>query len=142
MLSLIEAAGGTARYRELVVVIREVDRAAVAHVAGDGIAFHLGLRWFRSGSTPESAVELIRSLRAFGRPVIVTYGVDAIVHAAAVRQAAVADAVVGGLSFSQWAAIFEKSRVVVTVDTGATHVASATRRPTVVLFEHRYFNLS
>jgi ADP-heptose:LPS heptosyltransferase len=142
VLSLIEAAGGTARYRELVVVIREVDRAAVAHVAGDGIAFHLGLRWFRSGSTPESAVELIRSLRAFGLPVIVTYGVDAIEHAAAVRQAAVADAVVGGLSFSQWAAIFEKSRVVVTVDTGATHVASATRRPTVVLFEHRYFNLS
>jgi ADP-heptose:LPS heptosyltransferase len=32
--------------------------------------------------------------------------------------------------------------VVVTVDTGATHVASATRRPTVVAFEHRYFRLN
>jgi ADP-heptose:LPS heptosyltransferase len=31
---------------------------------------------------------------------------------------------------------------VVTVDTGATHVASAVRRPTVVLFEHRYFRLN
>ena len=29
-----------------------------------------------------------------------------------------------------------------TVDTGATHVASAVRRPTVVLFEHRYFRLN
>jgi ADP-heptose:LPS heptosyltransferase len=31
---------------------------------------------------------------------------------------------------------------VVTVDTGATHVASAVRRPTVVAFEHRYFRLN
>lgn len=142
VLELVTAAGGTESYRDLVVVVRDVDRAAVAHVAGDGIAFHLGLRWFKNGSTAESAIELIGSLRAFGLPVIVTYGVDAIEHAAAVRQAGVADAVVGGLSFSQWAAVFEKSRVVVTVDTGATHVASAMRRPTVVLFEHRYFNLS
>jgi ADP-heptose:LPS heptosyltransferase len=59
-----------------------------------------------------------------------------------VRAAGAADAVIGELAFSQWAAVFEKSRLVVTVDTGATHVASATRRPTVVLFEHRYFPLS
>ncbi len=32
--------------------------------------------------------------------------------------------------------------MVVTVDTGATHVASAMRRPTVVAFEHRYFRLN
>ena len=31
---------------------------------------------------------------------------------------------------------------VVTVDTGATHVASAMRRPTLVAFEHRYFRLN
>jgi ADP-heptose:LPS heptosyltransferase len=30
----------------------------------------------------------------------------------------------------------------VTVDTGATHVASAVHRPTVVAFEHRYFRLN
>ena len=50
--------------------------------------------------------------------------------------------VVGNLRFSAWAAVYEKSAAVITVDTGATHVASATRRPTVVVFEHRHFNLN
>jgi len=40
------------------------------------------------------------------------------------------------------AAVFERAGCVVTVDTGATHVASAVRRPTVVAFEHRYFRLN
>ena len=38
--------------------------------------------------------------------------------------------------------MLEKSAAVVSVDTGATHVASAVRRPSVVMFEHRYFRLS
>ena len=38
--------------------------------------------------------------------------------------------------------MLERGRVVVTVDTGATHVASAVGRPTVVAFEHRYFSLN
>ena len=29
-----------------------------------------------------------------------------------------------------------------TIDTGATHVASAVRAPTVVLFEHKWFRLA
>ena len=47
-----------------------------------------------------------------------------------------------GLPFHEWAAVFERARVVVTVDTGATHVASAVGRPTLVAFEHRYFRLN
>ncbi len=47
-----------------------------------------------------------------------------------------------GLPFHQWVAVLERARVVVTVDTGATHVASAVRRPTLVAFEHRYFRLN
>jgi len=142
ILDLVRLAGGTELSPDLVVPIDDVDRRAVAHVPGGGIAFHLGARWFSEGSTLASTLELIGSLRAFGLPVVVTYGIDALEQAAAVRAAGVADHVVGGLSFSQWAAVFEKNRIVVTVDTGATHVASATRRPTVVLFEHRYFHLS
>jgi ADP-heptose:LPS heptosyltransferase len=142
LLDLVAFAGGRARVPDLVVPIDDVDRNAVAHVPAGGIAFHLGPRWFREGSTLAGTIALIGELRRFGIPIVVTYGVDALEGAAAVRAAGVADAVVGGLSFAQWAATFEKSRMVVTVDTGATHVASATRRPTVVLFEHRHFNLS
>jgi ADP-heptose:LPS heptosyltransferase len=142
LLALVERAGAHELVRELVLPIDDVDRNAVAHVPAGGITFHLAPRWFKEGCTLASTVGLIGELRRFGLPVVVTYGVDAIEEAGAIRAAGVADAVAGGLSFSQWAAAFEKSRVVVTVDTGATHVASATRRPTVVLFEHRYFHLN
>ncbi len=139
---LVSLAGGTRLRDELIVPIDEADRTAVARVPANAIAFHLAPRWFRDGSTFENVVELVRRLRAFGLAIVVTHGNDVAAEAEALRATGVADAVVGGLSFAQWAAVFEKSRLVVTVDTGATHVASATRRPTVVLFEHRYFNLS
>jgi len=142
VLDLVRLAGGTAVVRDLVVPVDATDRDAVSEVPPGGITIHLGRRWFSTGSTLASTIELLNDLRRFGLPVIATHGTDAPAEVEAVRAAGVADAVVGGLSFTQWAAVFEKSRVVVTVDTGATHVASAMRRPTVVLFEHRYFNLS
>jgi ADP-heptose:LPS heptosyltransferase len=142
VLELVTLGGGTTLARDLVLSVGDDDRRAVERIPGGGIAFHLGARWFRDGSTLENTVETIRALRRFGMPIVATYGEDAGAFAEHVRAAAVADVVVGDLPFRQWAAIFEKSRLVVTVDTGATHVASAVRRPTVVLFEHRYFNLS
>ena len=142
VLELVTLAGGTTLARDLVLPILESDRRAVDHIPSGGIAFHLGARWFRDGSTLENTIETIRALRAYGVPIVATYGDDAVDYARSIRDAGVADLVVGDLAFRQWAAIFEKSRLVVTVDTGATHVASATRRPTVVLFEHRYFHLS
>ncbi len=142
VLQLVTLAGGSALAHDLVVPIDDADRAAVAHVPAGGIAFHLGARWFREGWTLESTLQTMRELRAFGFPIVATYGDDAREWIDEVRRANVADVVIGGVAFAQWAAIFEKSRMVVTVDTGATHVASAVRRPTVVLFEHRFFNLS
>ena len=142
MLELVRLAGGRELRRDLVVPIDASDRRAVAAVPGGGIAFHLAARWFREGSSFASAMLLVRALREFGLPIVVTYGPDARAEAARCDAEGIADAVVGELTFSQWAAVFEKSRLVLTVDTGATHVASATRRPTVVLFEHRYFHLS
>jgi ADP-heptose:LPS heptosyltransferase len=142
VLSLVTLAGGSRLEHDLVVPIRDADRARVAELPAGGIAFQLAPRWLRGGSTFDSALELMRMLRRLGRPLIATYGDESAAFAEAVRRAGAADFVVGGLPFSAWAATFEKSAVVVTVDTGATHVASATRRPTVVLFEHRYFNLS
>ena len=142
ILELVTLAGGGELVRDLVVPIVEIDRHAVDYVPGGGIALHLGRRWFENGSSFESTVALLAELRRFGLPVVVTHGVDVIEEARRLSAAGQADAIVGGLSFQQWAAVFEKSRIVVTVDTSATHLASALRRPTVVLFEHRYFHLS
>ncbi len=142
VLSLVERAGGRTLVHDLVIAIDENDRAAVANFPAGAIAVHLGHRWATTGSTAGSVVELLRSLRRFGLPVIATYSDDGAELADVVREAGVADAVTGNLPFAAWAALFEKSAVVVTVDTAATHVASAMRRPIVVLFEHRYFRLS
>ena len=142
VLDLVTLAGGKTLVRDLVVPIAGEDRAAVASIPAGAIAFQLGARWLREGSTLASAIALLRALRVFGVPIVVTHGDDAREGARIVRAAGVADLVVGDLTFAQWAAAFEKSRLVLTVDTGATHVASAVRRPTVVLFEHRFFHLS
>jgi len=142
VLDLVTLAGGRTLVRELVVPVDEADRRAVQNVPAGGIAFQLGARWLRDGSTRASTFALVARLREFGLPIVVTYGDDGREAAAALRRAGGADYLAGDLTFAQWAAAFEKSRLVVTVDTGATHVASAMRRPTVVLFEHRFFHLS
>jgi ADP-heptose:LPS heptosyltransferase len=143
VLDLVTLAGGHVLVENLVIPVDDVDRHAVDYVPPGGIAFHLGRRWFEHGSNFESTLALIAALRErFDIPLVVTYGIDVIEEARRVSAARVADAVVGGISFRQWAAAFEKSRIVVTVDTSATHLASAMHRPTVVVFEHRYFHLS
>lgn len=142
VLSLVELAGGRTFSRDLVIPIRDEDRAKIAHLPAGAITVHLGHRWAATGSSIENVVEIFRELRRFGRPLVATYGDDGESIAAAVRAAGVTDELAGSLPFGAWAAAFEKSALVVTVDTAATHVASAVRRPIVVLFEHRYFRLN
>ena len=142
ILELVRRAGGSVLSRDLVVPIDDADRAAVAAVPAGALAVQLAPRWLQQGSTLASALQLFRDLRELGRPLLATYGADAREFAAQVRAAGVADVVLGELAFGAWAAAFEKSAAILTVDTGATHVASAARRPTVVLFEHQYYNLN
>lgn len=142
VLALAERAGARSVVRDLRIVVDERDRALVAGLPPDPIVVHLGRRWSKHGSTGESLLQLFRDLRPLGRPLVATHAEDATDLAAEVAAAGVADQVVGGLPFGAWAAAFERAACIVTIDTGATHVASAMRRPTVVLFEHAYFRLS
>ncbi|MGH7660632.1 MAG: glycosyltransferase family 9 protein [Vulcanimicrobiaceae bacterium] len=142
LLSLVERAGATKLVYDLSLPVTEEDRAQVAHLPRDGITVHIARRWMREGSTLDSLISLLRELRTLGKPLIVTHGADVSDAVPAIVAAGVADAIAGSLPFLAWAAAFERSACVLTVDTGATHVASAMRRPTVVLFEHRYFRLN
>jgi ADP-heptose:LPS heptosyltransferase len=142
VLALARAAGARTLVHDLVVPISDADRALVADLPQRAILLHIGKRWGEDGSTPESLVQLFRDLRPLGRPLIATYGADGAVLAAQIDAAGVADRVVGDLPFAAWAAALERADCVVTIDTGATHVAAAMKRPTVVLFEHRYFRLN
>jgi ADP-heptose:LPS heptosyltransferase len=142
VLALAQAAGARDVVRDLAVLVDASDRARVRDLPEHSIVVHIGKRWGEGGSTPASFVQLFRDLRTLGRPLVATYGDDGTELARLVREAGVADRVIGELPFAVWAAVFERAACVVTIDTGATHVASAMRRPTVVLFEHRYFRLN
>jgi ADP-heptose:LPS heptosyltransferase len=141
VLALAERAGATRLVYDLELPISDSDRAAVAHLPENAITVHFAQRWLQEGSTLENLIALIGELRVLGKPIVVTYG-DEMNEFVEQLKAAPIDQFAGGLSFRAWAAAFERSACVVTVDTGATHVASAVRRPTVVLFEHRYFRLN
>jgi ADP-heptose:LPS heptosyltransferase len=142
LIDLVALGGAVRRVEHLRLDVTDEDRASIAYLPQDPIVLHLGMRWFMDGSTLESTIELIRQLHRFGSPVVVTYAPECERFVHAISDARAADIVLGGLPFHRWAAVFERARIVVTVDTGATHVASAVRRPTVVAFEHRYFRLN
>jgi len=142
VLAVAEAAGATTLVRDLVLPVTEEDRAAVRDLPERPVIVQLGARWTEKGSTTESCLQVFRDLRALGRPLVATYGEDAQELAGHVERAGVADAVLGHLPFHVWAAAFERAACVVTIDTGATHVASAVGVPTVVLFEYRWFRLA
>jgi ADP-heptose:LPS heptosyltransferase len=142
VLALVPAAGGTTLVRDLVLPVTDEDRAQVADLPRGGIVVQLGKRWTERGSTAASCIELFRELRKLGRPLVATYAEDGRALAGEVSAAGVADRVLGDLPFHVWAAVFERAACVVTIDTGATHVASAVRVPTVVLFERTWFRLA
>lgn len=142
VLAVAVAAGATTVVRELVLPVTDADRAAVVELPASPIVVQLGRRWTERGSTTASFVRLLSDLRSLGRPVIAAYGDDALPLAAAVTAAGVADVVLGQLPFHVWAAVFERAACVLTIDTGATHVASAVHVPTVVLFEDKWFRLA
>lgn len=142
VLAVAAAGGATTLVRDLVLAVTEEDRAAVAMLPERPIVVQLGARWSERGSTTASCVQLFRELRELERPLIATFGDDGRALAEEIRGARVADAVLGDLDFHVWAAAFERAACIVTIDTGATHVASAVGVPAVVLFEHRWFSLA
>jgi ADP-heptose:LPS heptosyltransferase len=142
LLDLVALAGARTRVERLRLDVTDEDRASIAYLPRDPIVLHLGQRWFSQGSTLQSTLQLMNDLRALQMPLIVTYAPECERYVHAFSDSRAADVLLGGLPFHRWAAVFEHARLVVTVDTGATHVASAVRRPTVVAFEHRYFRLN
>lgn len=140
LLALVALAGATERRENLRLDIDDEDRAAVAQFAPAPIVFHLGMRWFTSGSTLASTLVLLEELRQLGIPIVLSCPAECAAYASAFEGAG--HTVARDLPFHHWVALFERARCIVTVDTGATHVASAVRRPTLVAFEHRYFRLN
>ena len=145
VLSLVALAGGTVTTDKLALRLGDDDRAfAREAVAHGSIALNLAPRWFGPNFGFDATLALVRSLASLRRDVLVTYGNDVPDAAARLRDAVLAPNVtwIGGSPLLRWAAALERCAVVVTVDTGATHVASAVGVPVVVVFEREYYRLS
>jgi len=141
LLDLVSLAGAHKRILDLRLDVTDEDRAIARTLPEAPIVLHLGRRWFSGGSTLAGTLATVASLAALA-PVVITCARDCESEAPDFERSGVVAAVLRGLPFHEWAAVLERARVVVTVDTGATHVASAVHRPTLVAFEHRYFRLN
>ncbi|MBV8117474.1 MAG: glycosyltransferase family 9 protein [Candidatus Eremiobacteraeota bacterium] len=141
LLDLVGLAGAHRRVEHLRLDITDADRIVAQTLPQDPIVVHLGQRWFRDGSTLPTALAIVKRLEKYG-PVVITCARECEDVAPAFEATGAVARLLRRLPFHEWAAVFEHARIVVTVDTGATHVASAVRRPTVVAFEHRYFRLN
>jgi ADP-heptose:LPS heptosyltransferase len=141
LLDLVGLAGAHHRIERLRLDVFEEDRAAVRGLPDGPIVLHLGMRWLQHGSTLESTLLLVERLAKVA-PLVITCARECEEIAPLFERTGHVSRLLRRLPFHQWAAVFEHARIVVTVDTGATHVASAVRRPLVVAFEHRYFWLN
>jgi ADP-heptose:LPS heptosyltransferase len=141
LLDLVGLAGAHHRVEMLRLDLRDEDRIVARELPPDPIVLHLGMRWFQSGSTLASTLQLVDRLANLG-PVVITCPLECEPMAPSFEAGGRVARLLRRLPFHQWAAVLERARVVVTVDTGATHVASAVHRPLVVVFEHRYFRLN
>ena len=144
VLALVKLAGGGVTTEELTLRVGPGDAAwAKANAPSGGALLALAPRWFSSNFGADAVRHLIDSLARRHAHVVVTYGGDTQSQAMAVMQRIESHNVVwlGNLELLHWAATLQQSSVVVSVDTGATHVAAALRRPVVVIFEREYFRL-
>jgi ADP-heptose:LPS heptosyltransferase len=141
LLDLVALAGARRRVWDLRLDVNDRDRALALTLPSDPIVLHLGPRWFSGGSTLAGTVAIVERLAELA-PVVITCARDCEHLAPAFETNPSVARLLRGLPFHEWAAVLERGRVVVTVDTGATHVASAVHRPTLVAFEHRYFRLN
>jgi ADP-heptose:LPS heptosyltransferase len=140
LLALVKLAGANTVVRDLRLELHDEDRASVAHLPERPLVFHLGERWLADGSTLASTLQLVSELQALGAPVVISCAPECEQYVPQFE--ALGATVMRGLGFYEWAALFERACAVVTIDTGATHVASAMRRPTLVALEHRFFRLN
>jgi heptosyltransferase III len=142
--SLVRLAGGSAITDDLVLNVAAEDRSfAAANIPSGAIAINLSPRWFLPNFGLAATAKLIERLAHVHKDILVTHGSDVPDAAARIRDAVRSPNVAWLCEppLLQWAAALARCDACVTVDTGATHVASAMGVPVVVVFERMHYRL-
>ncbi len=155
LLALLRAVGLPGEPCPMEAPIAPSERTwADALLAGSGIVVppivvHLSDKWLDEGWEPGDVVALLDALACVpgGRRVVATVGpADARIRRAlqpALDARQNGPLVLEHLTFGRWAALIAASGLVVSPDTGAIHLASATGRPVVGVYAaHRFHVLS
>lgn len=154
LLALLSALDIPAPRRPMEVPIAEADRAwAQRLVAGRGtgaapIAVHLSHKWLDDGWSADDVAGLVGAIARIDadRGVVLTVGPadrkawnavrGKLPRSVGARSQLLA---LDDLTFGRWAAVVASSVLVISPDTGAIHLGSATRRPVVGVYaEHRF----
>jgi heptosyltransferase III len=144
VLALVTLAGGGQLTEELTLHLGDDDISWAENNAPSGATvLALAPRWFMHNFGLDAVRTLIQRLAHEAQNVVVTYGPDTQTLAETIRADTPDENVAwfGGLPLLQWAAVLKQSKTIITVDTGATHVAAALEKPVVVVFEREYFRL-
>jgi len=148
-LSMICPFGIEATQKELMLVLSQEDQQFAEDMfqrhgidqKALPICVHFNRRWFIDGWDKENFYQLITSLPKDipQARVIVTLGpFEQTVRQELQRNV---DAIVTDetMTVKEWAAVIDRCRLVITPDTGATHIASAMKTPVVLVLEQKYF---
>ena len=106
-------------------------------VAPGAVVVHIGAFYGSRQWPVERFAEVIARLRAEGERVVLTGSAaerERALDTAARCGVPAADVLAGVLGLGEFAAVIAAASLVITADTGAAHLASAYRRPSVVLF--------
>jgi len=144
VLALVTLAGGRHLSEELVLRVGDDDRAYARSIVPAGVVVvPLAPRWLAANFGAEPTRELITQLAREHKDVVVTYGDDTAPAVTALRETIPATNIIwlGNLPLLRWASVLGQASVVITVDTGATHVAAAMQVPVAVIFEREYYKL-
>jgi heptosyltransferase-3 len=103
----------------------------------DWSVLHLGDRWFTNGWGLEHIIRLCYGLESLGRLVITAGPREAeLVAAGGFEEFDLRT----GLRFEEWCQLIGESRLLVSPDTGAVHVAAALQTPVVVAYEKETYD--
>ncbi|MDQ6781069.1 MAG: glycosyltransferase family 9 protein, partial [Candidatus Eremiobacteraeota bacterium] len=144
VLALVSLAGGNELSEELVLRVPQEDRAfAAASVPRGAVVVPLAPRWLDANFGVEALRSLLSRLAGEYPDVLVTYGRETASEAEALRDGLNRSNIrwIGELPLLRWAAVIAQGSVVISVDTGATHIAAAMKIPVVVIFEREFYQL-
>lgn len=137
---------------DLDIKITNVDEIAIENFLKENkinkplIGVHLSSNWFSYANWDESQfIELLDEIKQnfLDFEIIITYGEPelSILNNLKDRLTNMGIFTFGNQGFKKWAALIKKCSILLTTDTGATHVASAVNTPTVVVYRKDTFNI-